>query len=87
MIFMMLLLNNPIDQFLVLGSCRNFTNYIVAVMLTMWVFYAGSNKVAKFFGLNKVDEISKGLRSISSDAIFQVQGYSVFLSVLFLLIL
>lgn len=82
-----LFLTNPIDQFLVLGPCEGFTNYILAIFIILGVILYGFYFTSYHNGLNKLEMISNSLRSIASDAIISTQGYTSYLIVLFIVIL
>jgi ATP synthase subunit 6 len=78
---------NPIDQFLVLGKCTNFTNYIFAIAFVVGVFLYSVYFLSNYVPLSRVEAVSSSLRSVSSDAIISTQGYTAYLIVLFLVIL
>lgn len=81
------MLFNPIDQFLVLGSCSYYTNYMVAVTVVMAVLLSSLYIVTYHNSLGKLDSLISSLRVISSDAIISTQGYTSYLAFLFLVIL
>ena len=80
------MLLNPIDQFLVLGSCSYYTNYMVAVFLVIGVLLTALYVITYHNSLGKLDSLISSLRSIASDAIISTQGYTSYLAFLFLVI-
>jgi len=78
---------NPIDQFLVLGSCSYYTNYMVAVVIVMSVLLISLYLMTYHNSIGKLDSLVTSLRSIASDAIITTQGYTSYLAFLFLVIL
>lgn len=82
-----LFLSNPIDQFLVLGPCPDFTNYMLAISIILGIILYGFYFASYHNGLNKLEMLSSSLRSIASDAIISTQGYTSYLIVLFIVIL
>jgi len=78
---------NPIDQFLVLGSCSYYTNYMVAVVIVTGVLLISLYFITYHHSVGKLDSLATSLRSIASDAIITTQGYTSYLAFLFLVIL
>jgi len=83
----MTMIYNPIDQFLVLGSCSYYTNYMVAVVIVMAVLLTSLYLTTYHNSVGKLDSLVTSLRSIASDAIITTQGYTSYLAFLFLVIL
>ena len=86
LIFMNMLFN-PIDQFLVTGWCRFFTNYSVAILIIMIIGYVVFRLVTAHTNFNKLEMLISSLRNIAADAISSTQGYNAYLIFLFLIIL
>lgn len=83
----MSMLFNPIDQFLVTGWCRFFTNYSVAILIIMITGYVVFRLVTAQTNFNKLEILIASLRNIAADAISSTQGYTAYLIFLFLIIL
>lgn len=81
------LLFNPIDQFLVLGSCSYYTNYMVAIFIVISILLISLYIISYHNSIGKLDSLILNLRSIASDAIIVTQGYTSYLTFLFLVIL
>jgi len=84
---MTFMLFNPIDQFLVLGDCPWFTNYIIAISIIVTISSIFWYFVVYSTSFNKVEILISSLRSVASDAIISTQGYTSYLIFLFLVIL
>lgn len=80
-------LGNPIDQFLVTGVCRGFTNYMVAIGMVFSIVGFGLYFMNYHMNFNKLELLSATLRNVASDAILSTQGYTAYLIFLFLIIL
>lgn len=78
---------NPIDQFLVLGNCPGFTNFIIAISIIISILSSILYYISYNTGLNKVESTISSLRNVASDAIISTQGYTSYLIFLFLVIL
>ena len=81
------MLFNPIDQFLVTGWCRFFTNYSIAILIIMIIGYVVFRLVMAHTNFNKLEMLISSLRNIAADAISSTQGYTAYLIFLFLIIL
>lgn len=82
----MILLTNPIDQFLIVGFWSFLTNFNWALLVigSAIIFLI---QLVNHLGINKLNEIISGLRTITADAVYNIQGYFGYLSILFLIIL